>query len=178
MTLLARLADTELADSTTLLVALTSDWLATGYEEAVGYLRYAATPQTLDSLRTAPPRERARLLQALWESRDPDPETGANEFFEGYFRRIQEANARFGEPTTAGWLTDRGAVYATLGPPDEVLHDLDARQGPGGSQVWLYTELLGFELRLVFTDPSGTGALVLSEDSRRAFNEAVETIYP
>lgn len=176
LSLYARLAGTEIADSTTLVVALTPDWLATDYDEALGYLRYAGTPQTLDSLRNAGPRERAQLLHAFWSSKDPDPETVENEFFQGYFRRIQEANARFSEPGTAGWLTDRGAVYVTLGPPDEVLRDLDARGGPETSQVWLYEKSLGFELRLVFTDPSGTGAFSLTADSRRALAVAVETL--
>ncbi len=178
LSLHARLAGTEIADSTTLLVALTPDWLAVDYEEALGYLRYAGSPAALEGLQDAPPRERARLLHAFWSSKDPDPETVENEFFQGYFRRIQEANARFSEPETAGWLTDRGAVYVTLGPPDEVLRDLDARGGPERSQVWLYQESLGFEVRLVFTDTSGTGAFRLTADSRRALADAVETLYP
>lgn len=178
LSLHARLAGTEIADSSTLLVALTPDWLASDYEEALGYLRYAGSPDALEELRDAAPRERARLLHAFWSSRDPDPETVENEFFQGYFRRIQEANARFSELETAGWLTDRGAVYVTLGPPDEVLRDLDARGGPERSQVWLYKESLGFEVRLVFTDTSGTGAFSLTADSRRALAEAVETLYP
>jgi GWxTD domain-containing protein len=178
LSLHAKLAGTEIADSTTLLVTLTPDWLATDYDEALGYLRYAGSPQTLEGLQDAPPKERARLLYAFWSSKDPDPETVENEFFQGYFRRIQEANARFGELETAGWLTDRGAVYVTLGPPDEVLRDLDTRGGPERSQVWLYKESLGFEVRLVFTDPSGTGAFSLTADSRRALADAVETLYP
>lgn len=176
VSLRARLATTEIADSATLVVALTPDWLTADYDGALGYLRFAWTPAMLDSLRNAPPRERAQLLHAFWSRKDPDPETVENEFFQGYFRRIQEANARFGEPETAGWLTDRGEVYVTLGPPDEVLRDLDARGGPERSQVWLYRESLGFEVRLVFTDPTGTGAFSLTADSRRALAEAVETI--
>jgi GWxTD domain-containing protein len=176
LSLRARLEGTEAADSGLLVVALMPDWLAMDYDEALGYLRYAGTREALDSLRSAPPRERARLFHAFWTSKDPDPETVENEFFWRYFRRVQEANARFGEVGTAGWLTDRGAVYVTLGPPDEVLRDLAARQGPERSQVWLYKKSLGFELRLVFTDTSGTGAFSLTADSQRAFAEAVETL--
>jgi GWxTD domain-containing protein len=178
LSLHARLAGTEIADSSTLLVALTPDWLAVDYEEALGYLRYAGSPGALHDLQDAAPGERARLLHAFWSSKDPDPETVENEFFQGYFRRIQEANGRFSELETAGWLTDRGAVYVTLGPPDEVLRDLDARGGPERSQVWLYKESLDFEVRLVFTDTSGSGAFSLTADSRRAFTDAVETLYP
>jgi GWxTD domain-containing protein len=172
-----RLEGTPAADSTTLVVALMPNWLAIDYEGALSYLRYAGTPEALDSLHSASVRERAGRLHALWRERDPDPGTVENEFFEAYFRRIRDANARFSEISSPGWLTDRGAVYVTLGPPDEVLRDLDARQGPEQSQVWLYKEALGFELRLVFTDPGGTGAFSLTADSRRAFAEAVETLY-
>jgi len=178
LSLHAQLAGTSIGDSTTLVVALAPDWLAADYDEALGYLRYAGTAERLEELRNAPPRERARLLHAFWAGKDPDPETVENEFFQGYFRRIREANARFGEPATAGWLTDRGAVYVTLGPPDEVLRDLDTRGGPERSQVWLYDESLGFEVRLVFTDPSGTGAFSLTAESRRALAAAVETLDP
>ncbi len=165
------------SNSANLTVALMSDWVVADYQEAVSYLRYAATPSELDALRSAPPGERAQVLHLLWEKRDPDPETKEHEFFAQYFDRIRESNNRFGDAATPGWLTDRGAVYVTLGPPDEVLRYVDAQAGPDNSQAWLYDESLGFELRLVFTDPTGSGAYGLTVESRRAFLEAVETLY-
>lgn len=177
LSLRTRLEGVDAADSTTALVSLNTQWLARSYDEALDYLRYAGTLEQLDSLREAAPRERAQRFHAFWNRRDPDPATPENEFFVGYFRRIQEANARFSEPATPGWLSDRGAVYVTLGPPDEVLRDLYARQGAERSLVWLYEKSLGFELRLVFTDPSGTGVFTLSGESRRALAEAVRSIY-
>jgi GWxTD domain-containing protein len=165
------------SDSARLVVALTAGWVVTDYREALSYLRYAGTPSQLDSLGHAPPREQAQLLHAFWRQRDPEPETPENEFFEGYFDRIREANERFGDMRMPGWLTDRGAAYVTFGPPDEVLRYLDAQAGPDNSQVWLYDESLGFELRLVFTDESGSGVYRLTADSRRALIEAVETLY-
>ncbi|NIR45482.1 MAG: GWxTD domain-containing protein [Gemmatimonadetes bacterium] len=178
VTLRARLPGTEAADSAVLVVGLAPDWIAADYEGVMGFLRYAGTPDQLDSLRAAPPRERARVLRTFWKQRDPKPETAANEFFAGYFRRIQDANNRFANPAGPGWLTDRGAVYVTLGPPDEVTRHLDTREGPGQSQVWLYEEdSLGFELRLVFFDPAGTGDFRLTSDSHRVFQEAVRQLY-
>ncbi len=173
----ARQPGGEAGDSTTLLIALTWDWLAADYQEAMSYLRYAGTPAQVDSLRSAPPGERAGLLSAFWKRRDPDPGTPDNEFFDGYFSRIRDANDRFSDAVTPGWLTDRGAVYVTLGPPDEVLRHLDTRQGPEQSQVWLYKESLGFEVRLVFIDLTGAGSFALTVESRRVFSEAVETIH-
>jgi GWxTD domain-containing protein len=165
------------ATSTTLIVALTPEWVISDYQEAISYLRYAGRPSELDSLLNVAPAERARLLQAFWNRKDPVPDTPENEFFERYFRRIQEANDRFSEASTAGWLTDRGAVYITFGPPDEVLRHLDPGQGAEQRQVWVYDESLGFELRLVFVDPMATGAYQLTIESRRQFLEAVQTLY-
>lgn len=164
-------------DSTLAVVTFMPGWIFRDYEESLSYLRYAGTPEQLDDLRSAVPRERARVLQTFLEARDPDPDTPENEFFEKYFRRIREADSRFGEAGAAGWLTDRGAVYIALGPPDQVLSDPDTRIGSEPTQVWRYDQTLGFELRLVFVDQSGFGSFVLTIDSRRAFRRAVERLY-
>ncbi len=178
LTLSARLEGSTASDSSDLVIALFADWVAIDYEETMRYLQYAGAPEELDSLRNAPTRERARRLQTFWDKRDPDPETPENEFFERYFRRIQDANGRFSNAVTAGWLTDRGAVYIALGPPDEVIRHLDVQtQGPGQTQVWVYNESLGFEVRLVFVDLTGDGGFSLTVDARRDFIEALQTLY-
>jgi GWxTD domain-containing protein len=177
LTLVSRLPGAAASDSVSLAVALVSGWVVADYQEAMSYLRYASTPSQLDSLRRAAPGEQARVLHLFWKQKDSDPETMEHEFFVRYFDRIREANNRFGDASTPGWLTDRGAVYVTFGPPDEVLRYLDAQAGPDNSQAWLYDESLGFELRLVFTDATGSGAYALTVDSRRAFLEAVDSYY-
>ncbi len=166
------------ADSFTLIVALTPGWLAPTYDEAVSYLRYAGPPTAIDSLRQAEPAARARLLRAFLNRKDPAPETPENEFLEEYFRRIGDANDRFGEAGTAGWLTDRGTVYVTLGSPDEVQRHVEAWQGAERSQVWLYRQSLAAGLRLVFVDRAGTGSFRLTDESRRAFQTTVRRLDP
>ncbi len=42
--------------------------------------------------------------------------------------RLSAVVGRFVDQTTEGWLTDRGAVYVTLGPPDEVFRHLDQQE--------------------------------------------------
>ncbi len=178
LSLKLELPDATAADSFTLIVALTPGWLAPTYDDAVSYLRYAGAPTAIDSLRQAEPAERARLLRAFLDRKDPAPETPENEFLEEYFRRIGDANDRFGEGGTAGWLTDRGAVYVTLGSPDEVQRHIEAWQGAERSQVWLYKQSLASGLRLVFVDQGGTGSYRLTDESRRAFQTTVRRLDP
>ena len=90
---------------------------------------------------------------------------------------MRDANDRFSEADAAGWLTDRGAVYITLGPPDQVLRHLDPAGGKEQSQVWVYHAGSARELRLVFTDPMATGAFGLTTQSRREFQLAVHALY-
>jgi hypothetical protein len=68
-------------------------------------------------------------------------------------------------------------VYIVFGPPVQVLRHVEAGQGPERSQVWLYNESLDFELRLVFYDPTATGAYSLTVESRRALFEAIQILY-
>jgi GWxTD domain-containing protein len=177
LSLRARVGGSPPSDTSTMVVALQAEWLARDYQEALSLLRYAGTPAQLDELRKAEPGERARRLQLFLKRRDPNPETPENEFFQQYFRRLRDANDRFAETRLGGWLTDRGEVYITLGPPDAVTRDLDVREGPERRQVWIYRESLGFELRLVFLDQTGSGAFSLSAESRQAFRDAVQRLY-
>jgi len=161
-----------------LAVSLGGGWLFPSYQETVSHLRYAGNPAELEELRVAEPSERARLLHDFLERRDADPQTPENEFLQTYLRRLQDANDRFGETGTPGWLTDRGAVYVTLGPPDEVFPSLRSEEGSAGSRIWLYDRSPAYELRLVFVDTSGTGTYRLTAESRIAFQRAVRILYP
>src|ERR1019366_5495821 len=47
------------------------------------------------------------------------PGTVVNEFKEEHYRRIGYANEHFAADVP-GWKTDRGRIYITYGPPDEI----------------------------------------------------------
>lgn len=162
--------------SAPILVGLSERWILANYREVVDFLRYAATPAELDSLRDAPPEERAQRWRAFWDRKDPVPTTPENEFFDVYFGRIREANRLFAEPQRLGWLTDRGEVYITLGTPDQVFSSPEI--GPGGRIRWIYDRSLGFELRLDFVDRTGFGHYELTADSQARFHEAVSRLNP
>jgi GWxTD domain-containing protein len=128
--------------------------------------------------------ERERFIEQFWHRRDPDPRTGVNEFREEHYRRIAYANERFtsGEP---GWKTDRGRIYITHGPPDQIEprpsggpHERPIWQGGGTTvtfpyEVWRYRRIegVGEDIILEFIDPSYSGQykLAVDPDEKDAF---------
>ena len=64
--------------------------------------------------------ERASFIDAFWKQLDPTPTTDVNELREEFDRRLAFADAYFAQPKQAGSLTERGAVFAFLGPPTYV----------------------------------------------------------
>src|ERR1043166_6292214 len=63
--------------------------------------------------------EREQFIEQFWLRRDPTPDSIENEYKEEHYRRIAYANERFASGIP-GWKTDRGRIYITFGPPDEI----------------------------------------------------------
>src|SRR6185295_7407745 len=63
--------------------------------------------------------DREHFIEQFWLRRDPTPGTAENEFKEEHYRRIAYANQNYGA-RAAGWKTDRGRIYITYGPADEI----------------------------------------------------------
>ena len=63
--------------------------------------------------------EREQFIEQFWLRRDPTPDTFENEFREEHYRRIAYANEHYASGIP-GWETDRGRIYITFGPPDEI----------------------------------------------------------
>ena len=61
--------------------------------------------------------ERAAFIVTFWQSRDPSPDTPENEFRSEFERRISFSDAYFTVEEKRGSETDRGLVFALLGPP-------------------------------------------------------------
>jgi GWxTD domain-containing protein len=147
----------------------------TSFDELLSYLRYFVSPQRVQALRDAPPEQRASVWAAFWKQTDPTPSTPDNEALRDYFKRIATANSRFREEGTAGWLTDRGKVFVTLGEPDQAGQPM----GAGGStarsraEVWVYTQ---YNLRLTFVTQGSVGRLRLSPSSQSDFDKIVRRL--
>lgn len=82
--------------------------------------------------------EREHFIQAFWKKRDPVPETPENEFKDEHYRRIEYANEHFGRQTSrAGWQTDQGRIYITLGEPRQ-RERFEAHYNIAYCELWTY----------------------------------------
>jgi GWxTD domain-containing protein len=132
---------------TTALVTFSEQWAVTNLDDVLSLLRYFGRDQEVGRIRAAAPAQRAELWRAFWRQTDPDTTTPENEALVAYFRRIEIANVRFREESDAGWLTDRGEVYITLGDPDLVERSDDLQ---GNRTVIRWTYLIGGETVLLY----------------------------
>lgn len=120
--------------------------------------------------------EREQFIEQFWLRRDPDPDTPENEYRDEYYRRIAYSNEHYASGIP-GWKTDRGRIYITFGPPDEV--ESHPAGGPyerplyeGGGQTstypfetWFYRyiEGVGNGVEIEFVDPSFTGEFRIAQ---------------
>lgn len=121
-------------------------------DEAIQQLRYIAQGKELREIEKAPLYKVEELFRGFWKKRDPTPGTSRNELMEEYYRRIEEANQKFGS-FRDGWETDMGEVYVRFGPPSEIeRHPFDINMKP--YEIWRYHNL---KRQFVFVDENGYG---------------------
>jgi GWxTD domain-containing protein len=147
------------------------------FEEMLGYLRFFASANRLRALRDAAPDRRAELWADFLRETDPAPHTPEHEALQAYFARIEQANARFRDDAlSAGWLSDRGMVFVSLGEPDALYEQSLApgrartAQTPVRVQTWEYRPL---QLQLVFTDQDVQGRFRLTQRSESDFRSVL-----
>lgn len=159
------------ARQTTALVSFTPAWLVTSYEQMISLLRYYGPNPWLDSLRKAAPADQSRLWREFWRSTDPNPKTPQNEQLDEYFTRVATANAQIKDEGVPGWRTERGEVFITIGPPDEIT---EANPGPQSRIIrWTYNN---YRLALFFVDESGFGRYRLSTQSRAEYERLLSRL--
>jgi GWxTD domain-containing protein len=117
------------------------------------------------------------FIEDFWLRRDPTPGTPENEFKEEHYRRIAYVNEHFAS-TIPGWKTDRGRIYITFGPPDEIddhskggSYQRPASEGGGETttvpfQQWRYKHIdgVGDNIIIEFVDPTYTGEYRMTAD--------------
>ncbi len=121
--------------------------------------------------------EREQFIEQFWLRRDPTPDTQENEFKEEHYRRIAYANEHYASGIP-GWKTDRGRIYITFGPPDEIeshpsggSYERPAEEGGGETSTypfedWRYRYIdgIGTNIMIEFVDPSMSGEYRLTMD--------------
>ena len=151
--------------SVSALAAPWNRWL----NEDVAYIITDQERQAFKALQTD--EERASFVEQFWKRRDPTPDTDENEFKEEYYRRIAFVNQHYFTSTVPGWKTDRGRIYITFGPPDEIeshpsagTYERPAAEGGGEVAAypfedWLYRYIqgIGKDVIIEFVDRAMTG---------------------
>lgn len=141
------------------------------FEDMLSYLRYYASPSRIKALREAAADMRSAAWSEFLLETDPVPTTPQHEGLQIYFARIQRANLEFREEGGAGWLTDRGMVFVSLGEPDQILEPNGSQLNQRGqAQVWVYQRL---DLQLIFIDQTGFNRWRLTQNSELDFQAAV-----
>lgn len=121
--------------------------------------------------------ERESFIESFWARRDPTPDSLENEFKEEHYRRIAYANERFASGIP-GWKTDRGRIYITYGPADEVeshpsggTYQRPPEEGGGTTSTfpfeqwrYRYIEDIGSDIIIEFVDPTMSGEYRMTMD--------------
>jgi GWxTD domain-containing protein len=155
------------------LVAFSDLWAVTNFDDMISLLRYFPAADSLRHLANATPEQRASAWQRFWHNTDPNPMTPENEALDQYFARIQLANQRFSDEGTAGWMTERGEVFITIGEPDQVYDPNQGMQGRGRVVTWTYNQ---YRLQLLFVDDAGFGRLRLDPSSRNSYLQVLSRL--
>lgn len=121
--------------------------------------------------------ERQQFVEQFWLRRDPTPDTEENEFKEEHYRRIAYANEHYASGIP-GWKADRGRIYITYGPADEVeshpsggSYERPIEEGGGTTSTYpfekwryRYIEGIGNDVNIEFVDPTMTGEYRMTMD--------------
>jgi len=168
------------ASRTPLVLAISDQWMVANFEEVLQFLRFIAFPEELDSLATGTAPERRDAWERFWARRDPLPVTPLNEYRDAFFQRVRYATDAFREAGgRPGWNTDRGEVFIVLGAPDHMIErymaEVRATSDPDAEE-WIYNNVPGGRLSLLFHDRSGFGRYELVPSSQSAFRVLAERL--
>lgn len=138
------------------------------FDDMLGFLRFFASVQRIERLRSAPESERPSAWSTFLRETDSLPNTPEHEDLRAYFERLVRANSRFREEGTPGWLTDRGRVFLVMGEPSAIYEPTVGDFQRGRQQLWEYRDR---GIQLVFYDQTGTERWRLTQNSEVRFEQ-------
>src|SRR5207253_6079224 len=121
--------------------------------------------------------EREQFIEQFWLRRSSNPDLPENDFKEEHYRRIAYANEHYASGIP-GWKADRGRIYITYGPPDEIeshpsggSYQRPMEEGGGETSTypfeqWRYRYIdgIGNDIIIEFVDPTMTGEYRMTMD--------------
>ena len=131
----------------------------------VTYIITAAERNAFNQLQSNPERE--QFILQFWERRNPTPGAAENPFQVEHYRRIAFANDHFSSSSgLPGWKTDRGRIYITFGPPDEIdSHPVaSAARLPYEDWRFRFIEGIGNDVNIEFVDTDSNGEYHMTMD--------------
>jgi GWxTD domain-containing protein len=159
---------------TPFLVTFSDVWAVMNFDQMLDLLRYFDQPDLVAKLKAAPRAQRAAAWRDFYTASDPIPITPENEALDQYVHRVDMANHRFQEPGLAGWQTERGEVFITLGDPDGIADAANVMTTTGIHFIqWDYASL---RLTLVFQDETGFGQFRLTPLSRSEYQRVLARV--
>ena len=116
--------------------------------------------------------ERRMFVDQFWQRRDPTPGTAENEMRNEHYRRLGFVSAKFTSNSgVPGWKTDRGRIYITYGPPNEIdwhPSGSSSKAYPWGTWKYRWIEGVGDNIVMEFEDRDGTGEFHMTMDPNPA----------
>jgi len=111
--------------------------------------------------------ERDKFIEQFWERRNPAQGAVENSFKVEHYRRMAFANDHFSSRSgVPGWKSDRGRIYITFGPPDEIdSHPLgSAARLPYEDWRYRFIEGIGNDISIEFVDRDSNGEFHMTMD--------------
>jgi len=131
----------------------------------VTYIITDAERNAFNQLQSDPARE--QFIEQFWERRNPTPGAAENPFRAEHYRRIAFANDHFSSSSDLpGWKTDRGRIYITFGPPDEIDSHPAASAAKLPYEDWRYRFIqgIGNDVSIEFVDRDSNGEYHMTMD--------------
>jgi GWxTD domain-containing protein len=138
-------------NSQNMLLSMTEDNVKKYFDQ----IKYIATAEEKELFKKLNLQGKQEFLINFWQSRDPNPETSANEFMQEHFRRMAYAEANF----SGGIDSDMGRIYIQYGAPVEIKRQFSTTEFSKPVQIWYYA--IQGTTEFVFVDRSGDGKYVL-----------------
>ena len=133
------------------------------FRKSLDIISYIGSSREQSLLESLDETGRKNFVRRFWSNRDPNGAEPGNEFMNEMMNRYDYTNERF-SGHIPGWLTDRGRIYISYGPPRDIqryVHNPDTKD----YEIWAYA--IEGETIFIFVDERGFGQYRLVHSNAR-----------